>query len=82
MQLLLMTKEIIMPFDSAEFNKAWELWKKYKKDNIHLNSSPGRFLFQVVLMVWLDLKTVLKSKVFESGLVVHCKTQIFLLLPS
>jgi len=32
MQLLLMTKEIIMPFDSAEFNKAWELWKKYKKE--------------------------------------------------
>lgn len=32
MQLLLMSKEIIMPFDSTEFQEAWQLWKNYKKE--------------------------------------------------
>lgn len=40
MQLLLMEQQIIMPFNSAEFNQVWNLWKEYKKQQFRFTYKP------------------------------------------
>lgn len=35
-----MSKEIIMPFNSTEFNQVWNLWKEYKKQQFNFRYKP------------------------------------------